>query len=152
MSYPAPGKLCLAGRVSPGGFAGLNLNFATRNQDGTKILEPFDAASRGITQMAFTIDSPPSTGLTIGITAIAQLDCPGDPLACSSPGFIIEAAATPGPVVVSLAALKSVDAPTLVLDTSKLDAMFLQYHQAGDYNFCIRDLKFLDAQGNVVEP
>src|SRR5436190_9487634 len=54
MTHPEAGKLCLSGWVAPGGFAVIGLEFPLKNQDDTKILQPFDAVGRGITQVALT--------------------------------------------------------------------------------------------------
>jgi hypothetical protein len=149
LSQPEPGKVCLTGKVSPGGLAGFNLELATRTTTG--ISEPFNAARLLITQIAFTVDSPPSAGLSMAAAALVQYDCPNDPLACSGPNFSFNTITAAGPLIAPFSDFKSSD-PTQVLDTSKLVQVFIQNHQAGDYNFCIHDLKFLDAQGNVVEP
>jgi hypothetical protein len=151
-SQPEPGEICLSGRVSPGGLAGLNLELAKRSLDGTKVLEPFNAAQLNITQLAFTVDSPPSEGLHVSAAAVVQMDCPNGPLDCSLPpifGFGTIAAA--GPVVMPFSDFKSDDS-TQVLDTSKLAEVFIQNHQSGDYGFCIHDIEFLDAQNNPVVP
>ena len=150
MSFPDSGMLCLSGQVSPGGIAGVNLGLATRTQDGS-ILKPFDAAGRDITQVALTIDSPPSAGVAVKARMVTHVECPNDPLACSyPPDFEFKTISVPGPVVAPLDDFKAVDS-TLVLDTHTLSELVLQVF-SGDYDFCIHDFKFLDAQGNEVKP
>ena len=159
LSQPEPGKLCLSGRASPGGLAGFNLELAKRENilTGTNILEAFDAPGHNITQLAFTLDSPPSKGVGVFAQMMVHAECPNNPSDCTyPPNFWFANVTAPGPVIAPLADFKLVGNPgafdaSVVLDTSKLVNFLFQVEQ-GDYNFCIHDLRFLDAQGNVVEP
>jgi hypothetical protein len=84
---PATGKLCLAGTVAPAdGWTKIVPAFSTFNTERTKILKVFDAHAMGITQVAFTIDSPPSGGVTIDAAVVTAIDCPSSPGDCFTYG------------------------------------------------------------------
>ncbi len=159
LTQPEPGMLCLSGRVSAGGWATLGLGLSTRSDDGKKILETFDAAMLGIAQVAVTIDSPPSQGLTLYAEMTNHFDCPNSATDCTyPPNFKYQDIKKPGAVLAPLADYKldgdpgpAFDAGVL-LDTSKLDNLLFQVNVAGDYNFCIHDFNLLDDLGNVVCP
>jgi hypothetical protein len=152
MSYPEPGKLCLSGRVSSSGFGVLALEFALKNRDGTKIVAPFDAAARGITQVTLAIDSPPSQGLALQAHMITHRECPVGPLDCFyPPNFKYMDITAAGPVSAPLADFKSDDDPTVTIDPTVLNDVFLQV-SSGSVDFCIHDFNFLDAAGNAVRP
>ena len=152
ISQPKAGTLCLTGTVSPGGWALLALEVAEKTLDRKKILEPFDALRRGITQLTMTIDSPPTQGVDLQANMIKQLDCPTSSFDCFyPPNFDFETITVPGQVTAALADFKSAD-PSQVLNTSVLHSFLFQTFGAGDFNFCVHDFNFLDAQGNVVLP
>ena len=151
LSYPQLGKLCLSGRVSPGGWAALAIEFAPKSLDRTTILSAFNAAGRGITQLTFTIDTPPSQGLTPNLHMVTATECPGNYLNCfKSPGFHLVSITTPGRVTAAFTDFTPDDL-TLPLDTTRLHELSFSI-ASGDFNFCIHDLKFLDANGNEVTP
>jgi len=157
MSQPEAGKLCLSGIVSPGGWAQISLFFVDRSQDRTEILNRFDASALGITQAAFTIDSPPSGGLTVTAAVTVATSCPGDFTACIAYGFNLMTA--PGSSVrAKYTATGSQNAPfanflqtagTHSFDTSALLNLVFVVGDGG-YDFCIHDFKFLDSHGNEV--
>ena len=159
LSQPEPGKLCLSGVVSPGGWAQIGLLFAVKSQDRTEILKKFDASVLGITQVVFTIDSPPSGGVSVDAAITTAMSCPGDPFGCFTYGFNLMTApgssvpanfATPGPVVAPFANfIQTVG--THSFDASALEHIVFSVGM-GNYNFCIHDFKFLDANNNVVSP
>jgi hypothetical protein len=152
ISQPRAGTLCLTGTVSTGGWALLALEVAEKSLDKKKILQPFDAASRGITQVTMMIDSPPSQGVDVQANMVKQLECPASPLDCFyPPNFDFKTIRAPGQITAALADFKSGDS-SQVLDPSVLNSFLFQIYESGDFNFCIHDFKFLDANNNVVSP
>ncbi len=157
MSQPEAGKLCLSGVVSPGGWAQISLFFVDRSQDRTEILNRFDANALGITQAAFTIDSPPNGGLTVTAAVTVATSCPGDFTACiaygfnlmTAPGSSVRAKYTaPGPQIAPFTNFLQT-AGTQNFDTSALLNLVFVVGD-GSYDFCIHDFKFLNALGNEV--
>ena len=158
MTHPDAGTLCLSGSIKPGGFAVLALEFPRKNADGTKVLEPFDATARGITQVALTVDSPPAQGAALRANAITRIRCPTNtggaapPLECQyPPTFKFAEITAAGPVRAPFADFKSLDDPSQTINPSLLDSVFLQV-DSGEFDFCMRDFNFLDAAGNPVRP
>ena len=163
-SQPEPGKLCQSGTVEAGGYAGFIMLFAEWNQDATKVLKPFDATSLGITQVAFTIDSPPSGGVAVYASIVTSPECPGSPpdySTCVTWGFELMSAplsttpltiTTPGPQVAPFTNFKqTLSGVNQTFDTTALN--FFDFRVgAGSYDFCVHDFKFLDAAGNQVKP
>jgi hypothetical protein len=164
LTEPQAGKLCLSGTVATGGWAQIILQFAAFNKDFTKIVKTFDADARGITQVAFTIDSPPSSGVTASAAITTNPDCPATPgFGCITYGFDLMTAplsnvhltiTQPGPQVAPFANFEQTrSGVSQTFDTSALQ--FIQFgvgSAPGDYDFCVRDFKFLDAAGNEVKP
>jgi len=159
LSQPEAGTLCLSGSVSTGGFANLGLLFAVKNQDHTETLKTFDANSLGITQLEFTIDSPPSGGVSVSAISTIATSCPGDKFACLSNQFSLMTG--PGSSVpLSITSPGRVPAPftnfmqtvgSQSFDTSALDNLGFSVGP-GNYDFCVHDFRFLDAQNNEVKP
>ncbi len=162
LTQPESGKICMAGVVKPGGWADLVLAFTLYSDStGTKVLKKFDADARGITQVGFTIDSPPRGGIKLEAAVTTQLECPGDPMACFTYGFSFRSAAEvdapmsftePGPQVAPFTRFKQGrPGVSQVFDTTALENISFGVGP-GEYDFCIRDFKFLDAAGNAVVP
>ncbi len=160
LTQPAPGKLCLSGTVAAGGWAQMVLWFPLTNKDGSQVFETFDANALGITQAAFTIDSPPSGGVTVGAAITGSLFCtPGE--ICFTYGFTLMTTPTstqpvsitaPGPQVAPFANFVQTDSTmSTAFDTSGLT--YLSFGVGtGDYDFCLEGIKFLDAAGTEVSP
>jgi lysophospholipase L1-like esterase len=128
-----------------------------KNQDRTEVLKKFDAKDLGITQVAFSIDSPPSGGVDVSAAITTATSCPGDSFGCFTYGFDLMTAAgssvpadytTPGRVIAPFANFIQAIG-TQSFDTSALEHLVFGV-ASGSYNFCIHDFKFLDAQGNEV--
>jgi len=161
MTQPQTGQLCLSGTVATGGWAQITLQFAVFNQQSTKILKTFDADARGITQVAFTIDSPPSGGVGVSAAVTTSLDCPMSAFDCFTYGFQLMTAplsnipltiTAPRPVVAPFAAFQQTrSGVSQTFDTSALQYLFFGV-PSGDYDFCLQDFRFLDAAGNEVKP
>jgi hypothetical protein len=165
LSNPEDGKVCIKGTVAPGGDAFIVLWFtqynALESYNITAVLKPFDAAALGITQVAFSVDSPPSNGVTVQAVVLKRLDCPGGGQDCRTAGFALMDAPNsgvqvvikdPGPVVAPFANFEQTDKTlTTTFDTTELDAVLFVVID-GAYDFCIHDFKFLDPSGNEVVP
>jgi hypothetical protein len=163
LTQPRAGKLCLSGTVAAGGWAQIVLQFAMFDKSATKVVKSLDANARGITQVAFTIDSPPSGGVTAGAAVVTSLECPSSPFDCFTYGFGLMTAplsnipltiTQAGPQVAPFADFEQTrSGVSQTFDTSVL--MFIQFGVGpaqGDYDFCVQDFKFLDAAGNEVKP
>ncbi|HEY5448128.1 MAG TPA: hypothetical protein VIQ54_05225 [Polyangia bacterium] len=137
LSVSAPGSFCLAGTVAPDGFVAILFRFDTLDRDGT-VATTFDAAARGITQWAFTIDSPPSAGAIPGTFGFHV----GNP-----PVYITQ----PGPQVVRFADFMPNDGTSGTIDTSVMPPIGVAVRE-GSYDFCVRDFTLLDAAGSQVTP
>lgn len=161
LSQPVAGKLCLSGTEVGNGLAFLGLYFTEYNRDLTKVLKTFDADLRGITQVAFTIDSPPSGGVWVDGSIVTSFDCPTGVLGCAAHGFKLMTAplsnvplriTESGPQVAPFASFQQMAPnPSRPFDTTVLDG-FNFWVGAGDYDFCIHDFRFLNAAGIEVKP
>jgi hypothetical protein len=152
ITQPKAGTLCLAGTVSPDGWALLALEVAEKTLDRKKILQPFDATSHGITQVTMTIDPPPAQGLDLQLNMVQKLECPSSPADCFyPPNFDFKTITAPSTVTAVLSDFKATDS-SQVLDSSVLHSFLLQVNGAGPFDFCIHDFAFLDASNNVVTP
>jgi hypothetical protein len=163
LTQPATGKLCLSGTVASDGYAKIVLVFTTFNLERTKVLKVFNADALGITRTAFTIDSPPSGGITIDAAVVTATDCPASPGDCFTQGFdlmtdsqtsVLKVFTTPGPEVAPLTDFQQTDTGvSQTFDTSALHHLELISGQGqGDYNFCVHDFTFLNAAGEEVKP
>jgi hypothetical protein len=167
LRQPEAGTLCLSGVVSSGGWATIGLVFAVwavegqartdMNQPRTEILKKFNADALGITQVAFTIDSPPSEGVSVSAAITTATSCPEGASGCVTIGFDLMTG--PGSSVqANFAKTESVVAPFAnfmqTVGTQGFDTAALQHLVftvgSGSYAFCVRDFRFLDAQGNQV--
>jgi hypothetical protein len=157
-----PGKLCLSGTVAANdGYAKVVLVFTAFNLERTKVLKVFNADALGITQAAFTIDSPPIGGVTIDAAVVTATECPASPGDCFTQGFDLWTASStgtlasftaPGPEVAPFTDFKQTDSTVIqAFDTSALHHVeFIVGH--GDFNFCVHDFKFLNAAGAEITP
>jgi len=160
------GSFCLSGTLDPGptgtGWgAVLVLAFDERRADGTST--PLDAAALGIAQIEFTITNPPVTGVRPAIDQLTSLGCNLIPdcltsfLPMDASGNPTTATAT-GTSRTPFSAFKqpSWGDPEQTFDASLLaNVAFTALPLAGapiDYDFCVRDLAFLDANGDEVSP
>jgi hypothetical protein len=137
LSNPANGTFCLAGTVEAGGFGAILFRFDTFDPAGMP-LTTFDAAARGITQWAFTIDTPPAAGAIPGTFGFHV----GTP-----PVYITQ----PGPQMLRFADFVQNGAETGTIDTSVMPPIGFAVRE-GSYDFCVRDFKLLDDAGNEITP
>jgi hypothetical protein len=163
-----PGRFCMSGKLDPGATNmnwGSVLVLALTERTLTSIPAPFDAAARDIAQVQFTVDRAPPAGLTVAFGAVQGADCLVLPdCFTEAQFFLIEngGASTiiddPGTVTASLAtfAQPSWGDPALPFDRTLIaNVQFGMLPLPGvvlDYDFCVQDVKFLDATGAEVSP
>jgi len=76
VSQPEPGKLCMKGTVvGREGFAWLILAVSHWNRAATDLLDVFDAKALGISELRFTVDRPPTAGVSLFATTAHQRHC-----------------------------------------------------------------------------
>jgi hypothetical protein len=158
------GQICLRGRVTTG-WVSLIVDFSGNNPSGSQLpteeAPPLDVVRLGITQLQFTLDSPPTSGLSVDLASVLVPGCYGRPNDCLVSGYYImdeqrpgvpDRLNEPGTYTVRIADFQAapwVD-PTRELDATRL--AFVGFDPGmGDYDFCINDLKLLDDSGNPVE-
>ena len=148
-SQPQPGKLCLSG-TNPDSTdtTGLLLGFSELSSDFSMVVRRFNADVLGITQVRFTLDSPPPAGITVSADTLHSDVCNGTD--CITWGFalpnhITAAGITTAPLVAF------VSNPPQTFDTRALDAISFDVGP-GDFDFCVHDFHFLNAAGVEVLP
>jgi hypothetical protein len=161
-----PGRVCMSGNLVAGPANSTNwgsvlvlpvTDAATRS--------PFAASSRGVEQVQFTIDPPPPTGLTVAFGAFQRADCLTVPDCLTAADFFL---ADSNGVLTIVDTARTVTAPltafiqpswgdsNLSFDPDLIASLNLQPQLlpgvALSYDFCVRDIKFLDAGGREVLP
>lgn len=150
LSQPDFGKLCLSGTVPANERAGFPLVLLTTTPDFAKVLDAFDAAARGITSVAFTLEAVPEGGIIVD-AGISPEACEGT-FPCGL-GFALPRISGDGAVVVPLANFRQGDpaSPYQTLDTTSLSHIGFTVG-GGPFDFCLSKFAFLDAAGNEVKP
>jgi hypothetical protein len=164
----AGGRFCLSGRLDPGPTNanwGAFLALFLTHGDAQGIPAPFDAPAFGITQVQLTIEQPPVAGLVIQLSAVQRADCLAIP-DCLTPApfeladgngdqMIVEEPGTITAPFTSFVQPSWGDA-SLAFDPSLVATMrVVPLTLPGvvlDYDFCVRDVRFLDGGGRVVAP
>jgi len=166
-----PGRFCMSGNLEPapnnwGALLGLPLTRAT-STDGmvTAIDAPFGAAARGIAQLQFTVDPPPAAGLGVHFAAVQRADCLDIPACFTAAPFVLGddggaeiVLKESGPVTAALASFiqPSWGNPALPFDPNLISSLqFAPSSLRGavvPYDFCVSDVRFLDAAGQEVLP
>jgi hypothetical protein len=159
VSNPETGKVCMKGTVAGReGFAWLIVKFDEWNKEMYHIVSVLDADALGIDQLSFKVDTPPMAGITVFATTAHKFQCFGGPPECYDGWDLMTGARTnvvrvisdPGVISAPFANFAGQD-PNQSFDTKHLgDFIFIL--GAGDYDFCVSDFKFLDANGNQVTP
>lgn len=160
-----PGRFCMSGNLDPGPTNtnwGALLVLPLTKAPATA---PFSAAARGITQVQFTIDPPPTAGVTVAFAAFQRADCLDIPGCLTGAPFVLtdgSGAETiveePKTVTASLASFvqPSWGDAALPFDPNLIDALqFGPQLLPGvvlPYDFCVRDVRFFDAAGREVSP
>lgn len=150
LTQPQAGTLCLSG-TNPTDTTALALGYTVFSTDmpspiSEKVWSRFNADVKGITQVKFSIDTPPPAGLIVGADTIHSDLC--QMLDCITFGFTL-----PTPITASgttTAALADFTiTPPQIFDTRSLDGIDFEV-PAGAFDFCVHDFQFLDAAGNAV--
>lgn len=163
-----PGRFCMSGKLDPGPT---NMNWgslmvlALTERTATGIAAPFGAAARGIAQVKFTVDAAPVAGLAVEFSAVQRADCLTIPDCFTAASFVLmEDGSTmtiveeTGTVTASLSSFKqpSWGDPALAFDMDLISALhFVPQRLPGvvlDYDFCVENVKFLDAGGHEMAP
>jgi hypothetical protein len=173
ITTPQPGKVCMSGRMD-NGFATMTLSFVpTEDVVAIRFTNPafangLDATARGITQLRFTVDSPPS-GTQVQLRSVLT-NCGAS--TCTRGDFYLSDGDPPTPVVIAgagtanqsttvtapIAAFKKGPGPNpnWVLGPNNLTWLHVGpgdlAPMTGDYAFCVHDFALLDANGNEVQP
>jgi hypothetical protein len=153
VSYPEPGKVCMSGDDgaqlelhfgSGEGWDGENLpNPARAGYDGSGL---FHAKDLGITAVSFTIESPPSAGVSPWI--LAWLPPCGDFFGGNAEKDGSRLAISTSGTTTTLSFATDFSEP---FDTNAIDGLNFDVGP-GAYDYCITNLKFLDANGMEVTP
>jgi hypothetical protein len=133
-----PGAACMSGTSV--GWAVLQLIVGTREK-------PFDAEALGITQLEFTIDSPPTSGVLGQLTMFSVEGSPHS-FDLFRDGRRVSVVSTQTLRV----SFDDYQNASVVLDPSRLLAIGFPIGSASAYDFCVRDLKFFDANDEEVLP
>ena len=163
VTQPESGELCMAGHLEQG-WGYLTLLFGSIDSNGWWY-DTLDATALGIASIEFALDSPPEDGLAVQLVS-AVPGCKLSPLECQHWGFFLNEGDPPVPFVTNQATV--VHAPvagfvrepyvdpswefdpshltTLQIGAGAFDAV------SGDYDFCVHDLTFLNADGVAVLP
>jgi hypothetical protein len=168
MIRQTPGRFCMSGTLDPGAS---NMNWGSllvlplTERTPTGIAAPFTAGARGIAQVQFTIDPAPIVGLTVSFTAVQRADCLTIPDCFTSAAFFLMDSGTTETVIdASGIVTASLDSfrqpnwgdPALSFDTNLISSLQLLPQMLPgvvlDYDFCVQDVKFLDAAGSEVSP
>jgi hypothetical protein len=154
MSQPEHGILCLSGSTDAvqedAVGIGLGLSVASDEPfENYRVLELFNANALGIEKVRFTVDDPPPGGIVVSADIFHSLECHG--LDCVTFGFTtLERVTTSGaPTTIALAEL--VSAQGVAVDTRALAGLRFDVG-AGEFEYCIRDLHFLDENDVEVLP
>lgn len=163
-----PGRFCMSGKQDPGATNknwGSLLVLLLAPDAPVGIAAPFTAAARGITQVQFTIDPAPLSGLTVAFSSIQRADCLIIPDCFTTAPFeLTDDGSTPTVIEDSVTVTASLMSfvqpnwgnPALAFDSDLIAGLQFEPQQLpgvdADYDFCIRDLKFLDAAGREVSP
>ena len=158
----------MSGKLDPGAT---NMNWGSLMVLGlaegtiTGITAPFSAAARGIAQVQFKIDPAPVAGLSVAFLSLQRAECLSIPDCLTAAAFVLmEDGSTEtviensGSVTAPLASFRqpSWGDPTLSFNEDLIVGVQFQPQRLPgvvlDYDFCVQDVKFLDAGGREVPP
>jgi hypothetical protein len=157
-----PGSFCMSGTVDSGptgsGWGAILLvGLTVRDEASMGAVVPFDAAARGIRRIRFTVDHLPIGGLLPQIAQLQSADCnriPDCATTFSLPAYVT----TPGTISEPLPAFTQADGTHSVPALDQTLITGVQFYvpslpgMAYDYDFCVRDLAFIDDAGHEVTP
>lgn len=153
------GAVCLSGTLISG-WAQLELSMLEVDAPNKTIVDALDATALDIAAIRFRIESPPDTGIAVQLISGTRQCSPVSE--CQQWGFYLGTEETPSPrllikqsqtVTAPIAQFyaSSSTAPGWELDTGALAGIAFEHQgQDGAFEYCVRDVEFLDAGGNVV--
>jgi hypothetical protein len=150
LSQPETGKLCMSGtNVQDAGFFLVFTMISTDmlGVDYQKVWKRFNAEQLGITQVRFTIDTPPPGGINVSVTTLHADVCTATRM-CGWQFALPNPVTESGTTTASFVDLTSV--PSQTFDARALDSIGFDMG-AGDFDFCIHDFQFLDINGVEVK-
>jgi len=158
----SPGRFCMSGTVDSGpsgtGWGAILLvGLADVERTTGTVATPLDASALGIAQVRFSVEHPPVSGVVPQMTQLQTADCKHLP-DCSAAFSEASAVFDAGTVTARLADFSQPDGNSnnTALDPTLITG--LQFYVGPlpsgslDYDFCIQDLAFLDASGQVITP
>ena len=161
LSQPENGKLCMKGTaVDPSGWAWLIIGVGTWNERLTAATSVLDAKKLGATELRFTLENPPADGLSLFAATVHAYDCGNaGPPGCLGEGFALMTGPRSNQTK-SLAESGEQSAPfkdfsrSDPYDPFNVEALhdFIFEISPGDYDFCVSDFHFVDAEGHDVSP
>ncbi len=151
-----PPAVCVSGSATGWALVALGLSEDLRPGSEPALTDrPFDAAAHGITAVQFTLESPPSHGIQPSIATLSSnsdcgaKDCRGvEELTLTSGGADVSVRVT------TRLTLPLIDFqhPNLALDPSRLLGLHFLVQDEARYDFCVRDVAFLEPAGGQVVP
>jgi hypothetical protein len=161
LNQPEDGKLCMKGNaVSPSGWAWLIMGVGTFNKDGSAATSVLDAKKLGATELRFTLENPPADGLTLLAATVHSYECgSAGPPGCLGEGFGLMSGPRSNQRRILTEAGEQ-QAPfkdfsrSDPYDPFNIEALhgFIFEIPPGDYDFCVSDFHFVDADGHDVDP
>ena len=151
-SQPQPGTLCMSGTDPDLKGTGLDLIFTVLGElspGHLMVLKRFNADLPRITQLRFTVDSPPSAGLSISADTLHSDVC--ERTSCITWNFALPNRITAAGSSTTAPLVDFVNNPPQTFDTRALDAIGFDVGP-GDFDFCVHDFHFLNAAGVEVLP
>ena len=123
--------------------------------------KPFDAAALGIERLQLTIDSPPSVGLNVRFVATVAEDPLSTEECLAARSFyamdgwsvrtVTESGTTVDAALTDFIIAEWERAPSVEFDPTRLGMIAITADgNIGDFDFCVRDIRFLDANGDQV--
>jgi len=155
-----PGKFCMAGTVDSGptdaGWGAiLIVSLAISPTDN--LVTPFDATALGVKQVRFTLEGPPLQGVIPQVVQLTSAACTQIPDCLTS--FAVGAAVTdPGTVTIPLADFTQPDGSHSNTSLDQTLMTSLQFYvptlsgMKVPYDFCVKDLALLGADGKERSP
>ena len=159
-----PGQVCMAGTLEPSDWAQMVLSTAPRTADGRTVGPGLDPAALGIVAVRLRLTPPDQGRMTLLADVVMQCECPAHPYECvqggrytlgnsdhSAPLRFTE----PTTIIAPLADFVPNELSEPLVGHRPIAHFLLELEsteEAFDYEFCVSDVEFLDANGNVVSP
>jgi hypothetical protein len=134
-----PGRVCMAGTSVDYAILTLTLSLG--------VGKPFDAVAHGITQVGFTVETPPSTGVVPSLAILlSDRSVGGSDLMSDGQQVSIVSSM---PKRVPLSDFQSSNVPD---DPSRILAIEFAIGAVEHYDFCVSNLQFFDANDGEIIP